>query len=92
MYGVFSQNKNPERLIHEHLFITIAICWFILVTNSLIKCKIKNTTPSQVLQNRQKLDPNTGVIAIFPGLAKLALWASPLLVKPYLLQIFSTDE
>jgi hypothetical protein len=22
MYGVFSQNKNPERLIHEHLIIT----------------------------------------------------------------------
>jgi hypothetical protein len=92
MYGVFSQYKNPERLIHEHLFITIAICWFILVTNSLITCKIKHTTPSQVLQNKQKLDPNTGVIALFPGLAKLALLASPLLVKPYFMQKVSTDE
>jgi membrane-associated HD superfamily phosphohydrolase len=47
MYGVLSQNKNPERLMHEHLFITIAICWFILVTNSFIKCKIEYTKPSQ---------------------------------------------
>jgi hypothetical protein len=43
MYGVLSQNKNPERLMHEHLFITIGICWFILVTNSFIKCPDKNT-------------------------------------------------
>jgi hypothetical protein len=32
------------------------------------------------------------MIALFPGLAKLALWAYPLIVKPYLMHIFSTDE
>jgi hypothetical protein len=40
MYDAFSQYKNPERLMHEHLFITITICWFTLV---IVICKEENT-------------------------------------------------
>jgi hypothetical protein len=52
---------SKESIQKETLMLFVYLFIYI-VTNSFIKCKIEYTTPSQQLQTRQKLDPNTCVL------------------------------